>query len=53
MSDWVLLAEDRGVLDLPLIEEAATPLPQQPGLRPWSDDYSNILQVLAFGRGGS
>lgn len=50
-SDWVLLSEDRRVLDLPLIREAATPIPQRPGMRTWTDDYSNILQVLAFGRG--
>ena len=51
VSDWVLLAEDRRVLDLPLIQEATTPIPQRPGMRTWTDDYSNILQVLAFGRG--
>jgi hypothetical protein len=52
VSDWVLLAEDRSVLDLPLIREAASPLPQREGMRTWTDDYSNILQVLSFGRGG-
>lgn len=51
VSSWVLLAEDRGVLDLPLIREAASPIPQRPGIRTWTDDFSNILQVLAFGRG--
>ena len=50
VSDWVLLAEDRQVLDLPLIREAATPMPERPGQRAWTDDYSNILQVLKFGR---
>lgn len=52
VSDWVLLAEDRAVLDLPLISEAATPLPRRAGMRTWTDDYSNILQVLDFGRRG-
>ena len=52
MSDWVLLADERSVLDLPLIREATTPLPQGEGTRTWTDDYSNILQVLSFGRGG-
>jgi SAM-dependent methyltransferase len=50
LSDWVLLAEDRSVLDLPLIHEATTPLPQDEGARTWTDDYSNILQVLKFMR---
>ena len=51
VSDWVLLAEERGALDRPLIREAVAPIPQRPGMRTWTDDYSNILQVLAFGRG--
>lgn len=52
VSDWALLAEGREVLDLPPIREAAVPLPRRAGLRTWTDDYSNILQVLSFGRGG-
>jgi len=52
VSDWVLLANDRRVLDRPLIREAATPIPQRDGKRAWTDDYSNILQVLDFGRAG-
>ncbi len=50
VSDWVLLANDRTVLDLPLIAEAATALAPPSGARTWTDDYSNILQVLSFGR---
>ena len=53
VSDWVLLADDRNLLDRPLIREATTPIPQRAGMRTWTDDYSNILQVLSFGRGGS
>jgi SAM-dependent methyltransferase len=49
-SDWVLLAEDRSVLDLPLIAQAAKPLPPGQGVRAWSDDYSNIVRVMSFGR---
>ena len=47
-SDWVLLAEERGALQLPLVDEVAVPLPQRPGRRTWTDDYSNILQVMRF-----
>jgi len=53
VSDWVLLAEDRSVLDLPLIREATAPMPQGGGARAWTDDYSNILQVLSFKRIGA
>jgi hypothetical protein len=49
----VLLAGDRSVLDLPLIAEASKPLPQRAGMRTWTDDYSNILQVLSLGRAGA
>jgi hypothetical protein len=46
-----LLADDRRLLDLPKIREAAAALPQRTGVGTWTDDYSNILQVLSFGRG--
>jgi len=49
-SDWVLLAEDRSVLDLPLIAQASKPLPPGRGVRAWTDDYSNIVRVMSFGR---
>ncbi|MGL6111114.1 MAG: spermidine synthase, partial [Rubrivivax sp.] len=52
-SDWILLANDRRVLDLPLIRQAAVPLPKGAAARAWTDDYSNILQVLSFGRGSN
>ena len=50
VSDWILLAEDRPVLDLPLIAEATAPMSKRTGGRTWTDDYSNILQVMSFGR---
>jgi hypothetical protein len=50
-SDWILLAEDRRLLDRPLIRQATVPMPQRAGARAWTDDYSNILQVLSFGSG--
>ena len=49
-SDWILLSQDRRVLDLEPIRQATQPMPERPGARAWSDDYSNILQVLSFGR---
>jgi len=52
-SDWILLSDERLVLDLPPVREASTPVPPRVGVRTWTDDYSNILQVLSFGRGSS
>jgi SAM-dependent methyltransferase len=51
-SDWILLSGDRLVLDRTPIHEASIALPKSTGMRTWTDDYSNILQVLSFGRGG-
>ena len=50
VSDWILLETDRNVLDLPPIREATTPLPPLAGGRTWTDDYSNVPQVMTFGR---
>jgi hypothetical protein len=49
-SDWVLLAADRTILDLPAIARAAIALPRAPAGGAWTDDYSNIVQVMRFGR---
>ncbi|HEY2817041.1 MAG TPA: fused MFS/spermidine synthase [Casimicrobiaceae bacterium] len=45
-SDWVLLARDRKVLDLPHIAEATTPIHEHPDWRLWTDDFNNLVQVL-------
>ncbi len=50
VSDWVLLAEDRSILDQPLIAQATKPVPRVASTRAWTDDYSNIVQVMSFGR---
>jgi hypothetical protein len=50
LSDWMLLATDRRVLDLPSVRSAITPLPPLAGGRTWTDDYSNVPQVMTFGR---
>jgi len=50
LSDWMLLGTDRRVLDLPSIRSAITPLPLVADGRTWTDDYSNVPQVMTFGR---
>jgi hypothetical protein len=47
-SDWILLARHRGVLDLPDIKAGSSALPAVATGRPWTDDYSNIVQVFSF-----
>jgi len=46
-SDWVLLSRDAAALKAPAIVEAgATPAEDRPGWRTWTDDYSNLIQIL-------
>jgi hypothetical protein len=46
-SIWMLLTRDRGFLQLPAIAKRAVQRAPVPSNLPvWTDDYSNLLQVL-------
>ncbi|HUL56827.1 MAG TPA: fused MFS/spermidine synthase, partial [Usitatibacter sp.] len=46
-TDWVLLAKDPKVLEAPEIKEAGpVPPEEKPDWRTWTDDYSNLVQIL-------
>ncbi len=46
-SDWVLVSRDRAALARPAIVEAgAEPAADRPDWRTWTDDYSNLIQIL-------
>jgi tryptophan-rich sensory protein len=46
-SEWVLLARERDVLDQPAIRDRATDLAgYSTDLALWTDDYSNLFQIL-------
>jgi MFS family permease len=46
-SVWMLLTRDRNYLNLPAITTVSQPRPAIPaGLRVWTDDYSNLVQIL-------
>jgi spermidine synthase len=46
-SDWVLVSRDSAALAREAIEEAgATGIEDRPGWRTWTDDYSNLIQIL-------
>jgi len=46
-TDWVLLARDPKVLQAKAILEAGPVPPEdKPGWRTWTDDYSNLVQIL-------
>ena len=46
-TDWVLIARDPKVLQAKEIAAAAPEPPEEkPGWRTWTDDYSNLVQIL-------
>jgi hypothetical protein len=44
-SDWILVSSDRTLFKDPLFK-TSTLAKTQPGLRPWTDDYSNLIRIL-------
>jgi spermidine synthase len=47
-ADWVLMTRDASFFARPEIGSSAKNIEQRPGLRLWTDDYNNLLQVLRF-----
>jgi len=45
-TDWVLLAREAGVLDVPQIATRAEPLEPVPEFSLWTDQFNNLLDVL-------
>jgi hypothetical protein len=46
-GSWMLLARDRQLLQEPALAGAAGSVPPpRSGFRQWTDDYSNLFQVL-------
>ncbi|MEC4718504.1 fused MFS/spermidine synthase [Noviherbaspirillum sp. CPCC 100848] len=45
-TDWVLVSQDPAALRKPALSRASLPIPSIPGLRPWTDDFNNLFQVL-------
>ncbi len=45
-ADWVLVTKNRQVLANEAIRRHSIPIGSRNGLRPWTDNYNNLLQVL-------
>ena len=45
-SDWLLLSENKDLLDKPELAEFATEIVPRRDWRLWTDDFNNIVQVL-------
>ena len=46
ISDWILLSDNAALLADPRLADAATTIEPRPGLRLWTDDFNNLVQVL-------
>lgn len=45
-SDWVLLTRSDAFVSLPVVRNHETPKKLDPKLRLWTDDYSNLFQII-------
>jgi SAM-dependent methyltransferase len=45
-SDWVLVSSRPGFFDQEEVKKAAAKIDPIPGLRMWTDDYSNLYRIL-------
>ena len=45
-ADWVLVTNNRRVLENPAVKVHSQPISLRSGLRPWTDDYNNLLEIL-------
>jgi len=47
-ATWVLVSGRQDLFQFPLIFKAATPVTPRRGLRMWTDDYSNLFQIVKW-----
>ena len=45
-TEWVLVTGDTGLFDAPLLRKKAEAISPAANLRVWTDDYSNLIQIL-------
>jgi hypothetical protein len=45
-SDWVLVTSREGFFEQPDVQKAVKKIEPIPGLRVWTDDYSNLYKIL-------
>ena len=45
-NTWIVLARSAHFFEHPFFKGASTPLRPKPGFRAWTDDFSNIVQIL-------
>ncbi len=45
-TDWVIVARDKTLLESGQIAAKTTQIDDIPGLRPWTDDFNNLFEIL-------
>ena len=45
-TDWVIVTRDKTLLEKEPIAAKTTAIDPIPGLRPWTDDFNNLYQIL-------
>jgi protein-L-isoaspartate O-methyltransferase len=45
-TDWVIVTRDKALVDKEAIARKTTEVDVIPGLRPWTDDFNNLYQIL-------
>jgi hypothetical protein len=45
-SDWVIVTREKTLVQTATIARKASAIEDIPGLRPWSDDFNNLFQIL-------
>jgi hypothetical protein len=45
-ADWVLVTSRQGYFRSPLLAAVSEPPTTRKNFRPWTDDYSNLYQIL-------
>jgi SAM-dependent methyltransferase len=51
-SDWVLVTNNAAVLDNPAIRLHSVPIKRRDGLRPWTDSFNNLLEIVRWSNDG-
>jgi hypothetical protein len=45
-ADWILASSNQAVLQNESVKKRARPIASREGKRPWTDDYSNLLETF-------
>ena len=52
-SEWVLVTANKSLFEMADLRDVAETIPIEPGLRTWTDDYSNLFQILKSDKPGA